>query len=118
MQNRLTVLAFAALAAVSIDARAVPQPGGPVGLERDAANQAPVDDATEGEDASPRFRILFADAPAPDQDIKKDNCLRFTGSRLMRDDRPNQRCAHAAGYVLMRGDIDLDGAGTLADFVR
>lgn len=55
---------------------------------------------------------------APDQDVRRDNCLRFTGSRLLRDDRPSQRCAIAGGRVLMREDMDQPGAGTMADVLR
>ena len=55
---------------------------------------------------------------APDQDVRRDNCLRFTGSRLLRDDRPSQRCAIAGGRVYMRDDIDQAGAGTMADVLR
>lgn len=39
--------------------------------------------------------------------VYKDNCLRFTGSRLLRDDRgDNQRCAPSNGRVYIREDID------------
>ncbi|RZA37262.1 MAG: hypothetical protein EOP92_01300 [Lysobacteraceae bacterium] len=39
--------------------------------------------------------------------VFKDNCLRFTGSRLLRDDRgDNQRCAPANGRVYLREDMD------------
>lgn len=38
---------------------------------------------------------------APDQDLRRDNCIRFTGSRLLRDDRTNQRCAIGSGRVYM-----------------
>lgn len=55
---------------------------------------------------------------APDQDVRRDNCLRFTGSRLLRDDRASQRCAIAGGRVYMRDDIDQAGAGTMADVLR
>lgn len=55
---------------------------------------------------------------APDQDVRRDNCLRFTGSRLLRDDRPGQRCAIAGGRVFMREDMDQSGAGTMADVLR
>jgi len=57
-------------------------------------------------------------ATAPDQDVRRDNCLRFTGSRLLRDDRASQRCAIAGGRVYMRDDIDQAGAGTMADVLR
>jgi hypothetical protein len=106
-----TLLTFAVLAMCATQAHAVPQSAAAT-LEMDAP-------AAEADEA-PRKRsiLVLRDVPAPDQDISKDSCLRFTGSRLMRDDRPNQRCAHAAGYVLMREDLDLAGAGSLADFVR
>lgn len=55
---------------------------------------------------------------APDQNVRRDNCLRFTGSRLLRDDRPSQRCAIAGGRVFMREDMDQRGAGTMADVLR
>lgn len=55
---------------------------------------------------------------APDQNVRRDNCLRFTGSRLLRDDRPSQRCAIASGRVFMREDIDQPNAGTMADVLR
>ena len=55
---------------------------------------------------------------APDQDVRRDNCLRFTGSRLLRDDRSSQRCAIAGGRVFMREDMDRSGAGTMADVLR
>ena len=55
---------------------------------------------------------------APDQSIRKDNCLRFTGSRLLRDDRDNQRCAIASGRVYYNSDIDQASASTMADILR
>ena len=55
---------------------------------------------------------------APDQSIRKDNCLRFTGSRLLRDDRDNQRCAIASGRVYYNSDIDQAAAGTMAEILR
>ena len=55
---------------------------------------------------------------APDQDVRRDNCLRFTGSCLLRDDRASQRCAITGGRVYMRDDIDQAGAGTMADVLR
>lgn len=39
---------------------------------------------------------------AIDRDAHRDNCLRFTGSRLLRDDRTNQRCAIGSGRVYVR----------------
>ncbi|MGH8061645.1 MAG: hypothetical protein ACREO7_06485 [Pseudoxanthomonas sp.] len=73
---------------------------------------------------SPMLRSLrYASAEempvtAPDQDVHRDNCLRFTGSRLLRDDRSSQRCAIGGGQVYMRDDIDRAGAGTLIDVLR
>lgn len=55
---------------------------------------------------------------APDQDVRRDNCLRFTGSRLLRDDRASQRCAIGGGRAYMRDDIDQGSAGTMADVLR
>jgi len=55
---------------------------------------------------------------APDQNVRRDNCLRFTGSRLLRDDRPSQRCAIGGGRVYLRDDIDRAGAGSMADVLR
>lgn len=66
------------------------------------------------------FRLRYARAEempvtAPDQNVGRDNCLRFTGSRLLRDDRSSQRCAIGSGKVYMNGDVDQAGAGTMAD---
>lgn len=55
---------------------------------------------------------------APDQDVGRDTCLRFTGSRLLRDDRASQRCAIASGRVYYNSDIDQATAGSLADVLR
>ena len=55
---------------------------------------------------------------APDQNVRRDSCLRFTGSRLLRDDRSSQRCAIGGGRVYMSGDVDQAGAGTLAEVLR
>ena len=55
---------------------------------------------------------------APDQDVGRDTCLRFTGSRLLRDDRASQRCAIANGRVYYNSDIDQATAGSLADVLR
>lgn len=55
---------------------------------------------------------------APDQNVRRDSCLRFTGSRLLRDDRSSQRCAIGGGRVYMSGDVDQASAGTLAEVLR
>lgn len=55
---------------------------------------------------------------APDQNVRRDSCLRFTGSRLLRDDRSSQRCAIGSGKVYMSGDVDQAGAATMADVLR
>lgn len=55
---------------------------------------------------------------APDQNVRSDSCLRFTGSRLLRDDRASQRCAIGGGRVYLRDDIDQGSAGTMADVLR
>ena len=40
------------------------------------------------------------------------------GSRLLRDDRDNQRCAIASGRVYYNSDIDQAAAGTMAEILR
>ncbi len=69
------------------------------------------------------LRLRYATAEempvtAPDQNVRRDSCLRFTGSRLLRDDRPSQRCTIGSGKVYMSGDIDQSGAATMADVLR
>jgi len=55
---------------------------------------------------------------APDQNVRRDSCLRFTGSRLLRDDRSSQRCTIGSGRVYMNGDVDQGSAGTMAEVLR
>jgi hypothetical protein len=90
---------------------------------------APVPDpATEPAPAGkPVRKSRFDDAPAPKLKSRKrvvsessgdfvyrDNCLRFTGSRLLRDDRSDsQRCASANGRVYLREDMDASAAQLL-----
>lgn len=88
--------------------------------------------ATPEEDAVPTtkakrspvlLRLRYASAEempvtGPDQNVRRDSCLRFTGSRLLRDDRSSQRCAIGGGRVYMSGDVDQASAGTLAEVLR
>lgn len=55
--------------------------------------------------------------PVDYQFVYKDNCLRYTGSRLLRTDRAdNQRCATAPGRVYLREDLDSEG--TMSRLIR
>lgn len=55
--------------------------------------------------------------PVDYQFVYRDNCLRYTGSRLLRTDRAdNQRCANAAGRVYLREG--LDSHGNMSGLVR
>lgn len=51
-------------------------------------------------------------------DLADRNCLRETGSRLIRADRKGRKCANAAGRSYDRNDIDRTGAIDLKDALR
>lgn len=94
---------------------------------------------TSGQDATPSHtpaKVVFRDAPKPehvpakvvwrdrdvadirdDPQVRRSDCLRYTGTRLIRDDRVNQRCAPAPGVVYTR---DRNGGNTesVADLLR
>ena len=56
-------------------------------------------------------------------DAKKDeladrNCLKYTGSRLIRADSKGRKCANATGRSYSKEDIDRTGALDLRDALR
>jgi len=56
-------------------------------------------------------------------DAKKDeladrNCLKYTGSRLIRADSKGRKCANATGRSYSKDDIDRTGALDLRDAIR
>ncbi|SDR21738.1 hypothetical protein [Pseudoxanthomonas sp. CF125] len=46
------------------------------------------------------------------------NCLKHTGSRLIRADSKGRKCANATGRAYNRDDIDRTGAVDLRDAIR
>lgn len=96
-------LAFAASAQTTAPAEhADPQPAGP--QTTDAASA----DASAKQDKA---------------DAKKDeradrNCLKYTGSRLIRADSKGRHCVNAAGRSYSKEDIDRTGATDLHDALR
>ncbi|MET0582240.1 MAG: hypothetical protein ABWZ08_09735 [Pseudoxanthomonas sp.] len=61
-----------------------------------------------------------ADQDKPDarEDTNDRNCLRHTGSRLIRADSKGRQCAMAAGRSYSKEDIDRTGAFDLQDAIR
>ncbi|HYM86778.1 MAG TPA: hypothetical protein VET30_08570 [Pseudoxanthomonas sp.] len=51
-------------------------------------------------------------------DLADRNCLRETGSRVIRADRKGRKCAIASGRSYDRRDIDQTGATDLKDALR
>jgi pyruvate/2-oxoglutarate dehydrogenase complex dihydrolipoamide acyltransferase (E2) component len=51
-------------------------------------------------------------------DAADHNCLKHTGSRLIRADSKGRKCAMAAGRAYNRDDIDRTGAVGLQDALR
>lgn len=77
-----------------------PEPDRPVRKSRLA-------DRKEG-DLPVNYQLDVSHVPSPA--AQKDNCLRHTGSRLRRAERPDgQRCSGAPGRVYLREDLDADG---------
>jgi hypothetical protein len=52
------------------------------------------------------------------KDESDRNCLKHTGSRLIRADSKGRKCAIAAGRAYNRDDIDRTGAVDLRDAIR
>lgn len=114
--NRILLVAPLLVAGMALDAHAsLGLQQGPPQASEPAAEPVPAN--------KPVRKSRYATAEempvtAPDQDVRRDTCLRFTGSRLLRDDRASQRCAIASGRVYYSRDIDQGSAGTLADVLR
>ena len=51
-------------------------------------------------------------------DLADRNCLKETGSRVIRADSKGRKCANATGRAYNRGDIDRTGAVELKDALR
>lgn len=59
-----------------------------------------------------------AKAQATKDELADRNCLRETGSRVIRADRTGRKCAMAAGRAYTREDLDRTGEVDLADALR
>lgn len=122
MKRILLAAALFSLAATAHAAMSMQSSGEPLAtpLVDPVAEPAPAD--------KPVRKSRFNDAPlparetpkavmtseAPTRFVYRDNCLRFTGSRLLRDDRTDrQRCASANGRVYLREDMDASIAQAL-----
>ncbi|RZA30949.1 MAG: hypothetical protein EOP92_33715 [Lysobacteraceae bacterium] len=114
--NRILLVAPLFAASLALDAHAS------LGLQQGHSQAAePVTEPAPSDKPVRKSRYATAEempVTAPDQDVGRDTCLRFTGSRLLRDDRASQRCAIASGRVYYSRDIDQGSAGTLADVLR
>ena len=56
--------------------------------------------------------------PSVKNDLADRNCLKETGSRVIRADSKGRKCANATGRAYNRGDIDRTGAVDLKDALR
>ena len=83
-----------------------------------SAQTAPAEPATpQAADVAP----AQASANQDKVDAKKDedrNCLKHTGSRLIRADSKGRKCADATGRSYSKEDIDRTGATDLRDALR
>jgi hypothetical protein len=57
-------------------------------------------------------------ADAKKDDLADRNCLKYTGSRLIRADSKGRKCANAAGRSYNKEDIERTGATDLRDALR
>lgn len=55
---------------------------------------------------------------AAKDEIADRNCLKYTGSRVIRADSKGRKCANATGRAYNRDDIDRTGAIDLRDAIR
>lgn len=107
-----TIVVSAVTAAVVFDAQArIQQAGKPTTQPRIEVINLPAD--TEASKPVRKSRLAEKknhELSVDYQCVYKDNCLRYTGSRLLRTDRAdNQRCANAAGRVYLREGLDSHG---------
>ncbi len=100
-------LAFAASAQTA--APAATNPAAP-----QTASAASTDTSTEAQAEMPTHRNK---ADAKDE-IADRNCLKYTGSRVIRADGKGRKCANATGRAYNRDDIDRTGAVDLRDAIR
>jgi hypothetical protein len=86
------------------------------------AAPAATDSATPQTAAVPTDTTGEAPADQNKADAKDEsadrNCLKHTGSRLIRADSKGRKCAMAAGRAYNRDDIDRTGAIDLRDAIR
>ncbi|RZA30950.1 MAG: hypothetical protein EOP92_33720 [Lysobacteraceae bacterium] len=73
--------------------------------------------------AAPAAEPIVAPVAAQGQEAAADeladrNCLKETGSRVIRADRKGHKCAMAPGRAYTKGDIDRTGAIDLRDALR
>lgn len=92
-------LAFAASAQTAAPTAAAADP--------QATETAPVEASVEQEKAD-----------ANKAKLEDRNCLRYTGSRLIRADSKGRKCANATGRSYSKEDIDRTGATDLRDALR
>ena len=107
LTTALLSLAFAASAQTA--APAATDPGAP-----QSASAASADRPTEAQAQMPTHRNK---AGAKDE-IADRNCLKHTGSRVIRADSKGRKCANATGRAYNRDDIDRTGAVDLQDAIR
>ena len=70
-------------------------------------------------DAAPAEASAKQDkANAKKDELTDRNCLKYTGSRLIRADSKGRKCANATGRSYNREDIDRTGAIDLRDALR
>ena len=103
----LLCLAFTASAQTA--APAATDPAAP-----QSASAASADTSTEAQAEMPTHRNK---ADAKDE-IADRNCLKHTGSRVIRADSKGRKCANATGRAYNRDDIDRTGAVDLRDAIR
>lgn len=88
------------------------------------ATPAAVDPAADSQTAAAAPAETSAEASANQNkadakdEIADRNCLKHTGSRLIRADSKGRKCAIAAGRAYNRDDIDRTGAIDLRDALR
>jgi len=88
-----------------------------LGLAFAAGAQSPTP-AVPADPAAPVADAASAPGKTAKEEASDRNCLRETGSRLIRRDSKGRKCAIAAGRSYDRKDIDRTGAVGLRDALR
>ena len=94
-----------------------------LGLAFAASAQTPAPTAAAADPQAAESALAETSAKQDKTDAKKDeltdrNCLKHTGSRLIRADSKGRKCAMATGRSYSREDIDRTGSIDLRDALR